>query len=178
MRISIGKVTKELGIKSHMLHMWEKRGWLGLEPVLKDPGNNNQRVYSEEQLEQIKFIQSVMDEQRERGYKRTDIAELEEKLLERYGGEVIPIKEESSLLPSTVEEFHHLMLQNNKLLGDFIEQSKKRDKEMLSKLAEEKADMQYEIKFLKEKLDIAVDYIQKQEGKDVGKKGFWKKLFG
>ena len=92
MRIAIGRVTKELSIKSHMLHKWEERGWLGFEPVLKDPDNNHQRVYSEEQLERIKYIQSVIDDQRERGIKRTDIDELEEKLLEQFGGEIVPIK--------------------------------------------------------------------------------------
>lgn len=180
MRIGIGKVTKELGVKSFTLHKWEERGWLGYDPVLKDPDANNQRVYSEEQLERIRFIHGLIEDQRERGIMRTDLQEVEEQLLERFGGEITPIKEETSLLPATVDEFHHLLLQNNKLIGDFMEQSKKRDEEMLALLAkqeEEKEEMQKELQLLKDKLDIAVDYIQKQEAQEP-KTGFWKKLFG
>ena len=42
----------------------------------------------------------------------------------------------------------------------------------------EKSKLQKELQLLKGKLDIAVDYFQKQEEKDQEKKGFWKKLFG
>lgn len=179
MRIGIGKVVKELGVKPHMLHKWEERGWLGYEPVLKDPDNNNQRVYTEEQLERIRFIQGLIEDQRERGIKRTDFDEVENELLERFGGEIVPQKEETSLLPSTVEEFHHLLLQNNKMLADMMEQSKKREEEMATLVAEqkkEKAKLENELKLFKDKLDLAVDYIQKQEQQET--KGFWKKLFG
>lgn len=186
MRIGIGRVTKELGIKPHMLHKWEERGWLGYEPVLKDPEANNQRVYSKEQLERIRFIHGLIEDQRERGNKRTDFSEVEKALLETFGGELIPVKEETSLLPSTVDEFHHLMLQNNKMLGEMMDEHRKAQEAMSKKLDDvllrfeetesEKEKLENELRLLKDKLDIAVDYIQKQEQEE--KKGFWKKLFG
>lgn len=129
MRIAIGKVVKELGVKPHMLHTWEERGWLGYEAVLKDPNANNQRVYSEKQYERILFIHALIQEQHERGYKRTDTAEVSQALLDEFGGEITPMKEETTLLPTTVEEFHHLLMQNNKMLGDMAEQLKKREHE-------------------------------------------------
>lgn len=181
MRIGIGKVVKELGVKPHQLHTWEERGWLGYEPVLKDPDANNQRVYSEDQLERIRFIHGLIEDQRQRGIKRTDLAEVEEKLLDEFGGEITPIQEEATLLPTTVDEFHHLLMQNNKMLGDMAEQLKKRDEEMFEMMAQhekEKAELQNEMKLFKEKLDIAVDYIQKQEAKEAEKKGLWQRLFG
>lgn len=181
MRVGIGRVVKELGVKPHALHTWENRGWLGYEPVLKDPENNNQRVYSEAQLERIRFIHALIEDQRGRGIKRTDIAEVEQALLEKYGGEITKIPEEATLLPSTVDEFHHLLLQNNKMLADMADQLKKRDEQMVEMMAQhekEKAELQNEMKLFKEKLDVAVDYIQKQEAKEQEKKGLWRKLFG
>lgn len=181
MRIGIGKVVKELGVKPHVLHTWESRGWLGYEPVLKDIDNNNQRVYSEEQLERIRFIHALIEDQRQQGIKRTDIGAVEQALLDKFGGEITTIQEEATLLPSTVDEFHHLLLQNNKMLGDMADQLKKRDEEMLALMAQhekEKAELQNEMQLFKEKLDVAVDYIQKQEAKEAEKKGLWQRLFG
>ena len=192
MRIGIGKIAKELNVKHHVLHTWENRGWLGYEAVLKDIDNNNQRVYSEEQLERIRFIHGLIEDQRKRGIKRTDIAEVEQALLEKFGGEITKIQEETTLLPSTVDEFHHLLMQNNKMLGDMAEQLKKSEDERLAMIAEyekeklammaqhqkEMADMQREMQMFKEKLDVAVDYIQKEEAKEQEKKGFWKRILG
>ena len=192
MRIGIGKIAKELNVKHHVLHTWENRGWLGYTPVLKDPENNNQRVYSEEQLERIRFIHGLIEAQRARGVKRTDIAEVEQALLDKYGGEITKMQEEATLLPSTVDEFHHLLLQNNKMLADMADQLKKSDEDRLAMIAEyekeklammaqhqkEMADMQREMQMFKEKLDVAVEYIQKEEAKEPEKKGFWQRILG
>ena len=68
MRIPISKITRELDIKSFQLHKWEERGWLGTEPVLKDPDNNGQRIYSEQQVERIEFIDEVIKDQENEGF--------------------------------------------------------------------------------------------------------------
>ena len=113
----IGKIVKELNVKSHQLHKWEERGWLGFEPVLKDPDNNGQRTYSEEQVRRIKFIHAHIEDQRKRGIKRTDLAEVEVILLEEFGGEVTRIeKEEMMILPSSIESIMEMMrLQSKKI---------------------------------------------------------------
>ena len=113
----IGKIVKELNVKLHQLHKWEERGWLGFEPVLKDPDNNGQRMYSEEQVRRIKFIHAHIEDQRKRGIKRTDLAEVEAILLEEFGGEVTRIeKEEMMILPSSIESIMEMMrLQNKKI---------------------------------------------------------------
>lgn len=88
MRVPINKITKELEIKSFQLHKWEERGWLGTEPVLKDPDNNGQRIYSKQQVEHIEFINEIIKDQKKRGIHRTDPKEMEKLLLEKFGGEV------------------------------------------------------------------------------------------
>jgi len=115
MRIPINKITKELEIKSFQLHKWEERGWLGTEPVLKDPDNNGQRVYSKQQVEHIEFINEVIKDQKKRGIYRTDPKEMEKLLLEKFGGEVTRMEsEELVVLPTTIESFQRLLIQQNK----------------------------------------------------------------
>ena len=80
------------------------------------------------------------------------------------------------------------MLQNNKMLGIIKEEYRKAQEDMAEKLDDvlfrfeatekEKSQLQKELQLLKGKLDIAVNYIQKQEEKDQEKRLFWKKLFG
>lgn len=115
MRVPINKITKELEIKSFQLHKWEERGWLGTEPVLKDPDNNGQRIYSKQQVEHIDFINEVIKDQKKRGIHRTDPKEMEKLLLEKFGGEVIRKEsEELVVLPTTIESFQALLIQQNK----------------------------------------------------------------
>lgn len=114
MRIPINKITKELEIKSFQLHKWEERGWLGTEPVLKDPDNNGQRVYSKQQVEHVEFINDVIKDQKKRGIYRTDPKEMEKLLLEKFGGEVTRKEsEELVVLPTTIESFQGLLIQQN-----------------------------------------------------------------
>ena len=115
MRFPINKITKELEIKSFQLHKWEERGWLGTEPVLKDPDNNNQRIYSKQQVERIEFIDEVIKDQRKQGIHRTDPKEMEKLLLEKFGGEVTRIEsKELIVLPTTLESFQESLIQQNK----------------------------------------------------------------
>jgi DNA-binding transcriptional MerR regulator len=115
MRVPINKITKELEIKSFQLHKWEERGWLGTEPVLKDPDNNGQRIYSKQQVEHIEFINEVIKDQKKRGIHRTDPKEMEKLLLEKFGGEVTRMEsEELVVLPTTIESFQGLLIQQNK----------------------------------------------------------------
>ena len=112
MRVPINKITKKLQIKSFQLHKWEERGWLGTELVLKDPDNNNQRVYSKQQVERIEFIDEVIKNQREQGIHRTDPKEMEKLILEKFGGEVTRMeREELVVLPTTIETFQGLLIQ-------------------------------------------------------------------
>jgi DNA-binding transcriptional MerR regulator len=114
-RIPISKITRELDIKSFQLHKWEERGWLGTEPVLKDPDNNGQRIYSEQQVERIEFIDEVIKDRRERGIHRTDPKEMEKLLLDKFGGEVTRIESKELIVhPTTLESFQELLIQQNK----------------------------------------------------------------
>ncbi len=114
MRIPINKITKELEVKSFQLHKWEERGWLGTEPVLKDPDNNGQRVYSKQQVEHVEFINEVIKDQKKRGIHRTDPKEMEKLLLDKFGGEVTRMEsEELVVLPTTIEFFQGLLIQQN-----------------------------------------------------------------
>lgn len=115
MRFPINKITKELEIKSFQLHKWEERGWLGTEPVLKDPDNNNQRMYNKQQVERIEFIDEVTKDQRKKGIHRTDPKEMEMLLLEKFGGEVRRIEnKELIVLPTTLESFQESLIKQNK----------------------------------------------------------------
>ncbi|AUD15076.1 hypothetical protein CXF77_16170 [Planococcus sp. MB-3u-09] len=87
MRIPISRLVKELNLEAHQLREWEKRDWLG--EVIKDPRQNHQRVYTEEQIECIEMIAQTIQNQRVKGIKRTNFEEVEAKLLDRFGGEDI-----------------------------------------------------------------------------------------
>ncbi|UYB50291.1 MerR family transcriptional regulator (plasmid) [Lysinibacillus capsici] len=83
MRIPISRLAKELNLEAYQLREWEKRGWLG--EVVKDPRQNQQRVYTEEQVERIQLIAETIQAQRAIGIKRTDFEEVEARLLEQFG---------------------------------------------------------------------------------------------
>ncbi|CAM3298685.1 hypothetical protein FITA111629_15150 [Filibacter tadaridae] len=115
MRVPISKITRELDIKSFQLHKWEERGWLGTEPVFKDPDNNGQRTYSKQQVERIEYIDEVIKDQRKQEIHRTDPKEMEKLLLEKFGGEVTRVEsKELIVLPTTLESFQELLIQQNK----------------------------------------------------------------
>lgn len=136
MRVPINKITKELEIKSFQLHKWEERGWLGTEPVLKDPDNNGQRIYSKQQVEHIEFINEIIKDQKKRGIHRTDPKEMEKLLLEKFGGEVTRMEsDELVVLPTTIEFFQGLLIQQNKdmnALRGMVEELRKEQLELKS----------------------------------------------
>lgn len=200
MRISIGKITKELGVKPFQLHKWEERGWLGTDPILKDPDNNNQRVYNEEQVGRIRFIQHEIQAQREQGIQRTDFKIMEEKLLDEFGGEVMQLEQqEMAVLPATIESFHQLLIQQNKEIHDLREMLAKREfsstekehldqikKEMTMDLTEVMQDRMQGI--VEEAVRITLVKEKKAMEKEITdkivatkelekKKGFWKRIF-
>ena len=117
--ISISKISKELNIQPYQLRDWEKRGWLGADPILKDPENNNQRIYNEHQVERIHFIQKELQRQRQEGIKRTDVSEMNSKLLDQFGGEVLKIdKNELTVHSSSVEEMAKLIIDLSKKVSN------------------------------------------------------------
>ena len=112
MRIPISRLVKELPLEAHQLREWEKRGWLG--EVVKDPRQNQQRVYTEEQVERIQLIADTIQAQREKGIKRTDLAEVEAKLLERFGGEVKRIDTDLVVAPQSLNQIVELLMGQNR----------------------------------------------------------------
>lgn len=114
MRIPISRLVKELNLEAHQLREWEKRGWLG--EVVKDPRQNHQRVYTEEQVERIQLVAETVQAQRAKGIKRTDLEEVEAKLLERFGGEVKHINPDLVVAPQSLNQIVELLMgQNQKI---------------------------------------------------------------
>lgn len=167
MRIPISTVCKNLDVQTFQLHQWEKRGWLGSDPVLKDPENNNQRIYSEQQVERIEFIYQEIQNQKAKGIKRTDFTEMEAKLLEKFGGEVKSLeKHEISVLPASLEAFQQIMIQQNKEIAALRETVNELKQRELPELKDHSADLEKvkkeleESKEREEKLLVAVEKLQ------------------
>lgn len=126
MRIPISRIVKELNLEAHQLREWEKRDWLG--EVLKDPMQNHQRVYTEEQVERIQLVAETIHAQRAKGIKRTDFQEVEAKLLERFGGEVKRMDTDLVVAPQSLNQIVELLMgQNQKIseLQQFMQQQPK-----------------------------------------------------
>lgn len=204
---SIQKIIEELGVAAHTLHRWEKDGWLGNDPVIKDPKNNNARLYDERQLERIYFLHHHISGKREKGIKKIRREDIESLLFEEFGGEVIEIEkneiEMTTVLPSSMESLMELVANQNKKLAaleemvrkqvskelpDYTEQIQEVKNELkLSQEREEKKDQV--IQEMNEKLNRAVDFILEMEEKEKTKetaaaveeepkKGLLKRIFG
>ncbi|MCW1928645.1 MerR family transcriptional regulator [Bhargavaea beijingensis] len=124
----IGDVTKEFNIESHTLRNWEDRGLIG--DVEQDFVHG--RMYNEEQIERIRTIQEVINAQRERGMKRTDYREVEDVLLDRFGGLVVERQEN---IPATPETFINLLKKLEKQ-----EQANEQLKELLMTMAKSQVE--------------------------------------
>ena len=176
----ISRVTKELGLEAHQLREWEKRDWLG--DVLKDPDNNNQRVYTQEQLERIQFIQESILEQREKGFKRTDLQQIEAKLLDRFGGEIKKIDTEIMVHPNSMEQIVELIqLQNKKImeLQEIIIQQQQRELPEPVDHSETLSQVQNELKFSAEREEKLLSLVEKLQDdveklKEMPPKSRWK----
>jgi|SRR5699024_911153 len=187
----ISRISKELNIETHLLREWEKRDWLG--DVLKDPEQNNQRVYNDEQVERIKFIWSIIQEQRKEGLKRTDIKEVEEMLLDKFGGMVKPIENTISVHQGSMDQIVELIQMQNKKIAQLESIVSKQanlpdNSEALQNIKEEleaskKREEKHEqdIEDMNEKLQKAVNFIlemEKKQQNEPKKKSFWNKIFG
>lgn len=124
----IGDVTKEFGIESHTLRNWEDRGLIG--DVEQDFVHG--RMYTDEQIERIRTIQEVITAQREKGMKRTDYREVEDILLDRFGGMIVERQEN---IPATPETFINLLKKLEKQ-----EQANEQLKELLMTMAKSQVE--------------------------------------
>lgn len=180
MLIPIGKITKELAIEAHQLREWEKRDWLG--DVLKDPDNNNQRVYNDHQIKRIHLIHETIQKQREKGFKRTDFTEVEEKLFEKFGGEVIKRESEMTIHPGSMEKLIEMIgLQQKMMLEMQLQIENLQNKELPTSIdySQDFEEMKSQLKFSQEREEKLIGLIKKlqdnvEEMKRMPQKSRWK----
>lgn len=129
MRIPISRLVKELNLEAHQLREWEKRDWLG--EVVKDPKQNHQRVYTEEQIERIQLITETIQAQRAKGIKRTDFEEVEAKLLDRFGGEVKRIDTDLVVAPQSLNQIVELLMGQNQKISELQQLMQQQPKHQL-----------------------------------------------
>lgn len=160
MRIPISRLVKELNLEAHQLREWEKRDWLG--EVVKDPRQNHQRVYSEEQVERIQLIAETIQAQRAKGIKRTDFEEVEAKLLDRFGGEVKRIETDLVVAPQSLNQIVELLMgQNQKIneLQQLVQQPKQQYPDPVDH-TDVLADMKNELKKSQEREEQLLALVQ------------------
>lgn len=161
MRIPISRLVKELPLEAHQLREWEKRGWLG--EVVKDPRQNQQRVYTEEQVERIQLIADTIQAQREKGIKRTDLAEVEAKLLERFGGEVKRIDTDLVVSPQSLNQIVELLMGQNQKINELQQLMHQQPKQHLPDPVDHTevlADMKNELKKSQEREEQLLAIVQ------------------
>lgn len=176
----ISKITRQFEIEPHQLREWEKRGWLG--DVLKDPDSNNQRVYTDYQVKRIQVIHETIKKQREKGIKRTDIEEVEHKLLEEFGGEITKREFEMIIHPNAMENMAELIRLQQKMILQLQDQVKDiQEKELPAPVdhSEYLDSIKQELKFSAEREEILIDLIKKLQDdveklKEVPAKSRWK----
>jgi len=128
-RIPISRLVNELNLEPHQLREWEKRDWLG--EVVKDPRQNHQRVYTEEQVERIQLIAETIQAQRAKGIKRTDFKEVEATLLERFGGEVKRIDTDLVVAPQSLNQIDELLMGQNQKINELQQLMQQQPKNQL-----------------------------------------------
>ncbi|MFJ7680439.1 MerR family transcriptional regulator [Peribacillus sp. NPDC097198] len=188
----IQEISRELGLKPYVLRRWEEYGWLGPDPVMKDPGNNNSRLYSDTQLERIYYINHKINEQKEKGIQRTDKQQMDRWLLDNFGGEVVEIEKQeiefTQVLPGSMDSLIEVVVNQNKKLLDLEsmvrEQSKRPNPKDYTNDFEE---MKQQLAFSQEREEKLIGLIEKlqekveeseENRKKPEKKGFWSRLFG
>lgn len=160
MRIPISRLVKELNLEAHQLREWEKRDWLG--EVVKDPRQNHQRVYTEEQVERVQLIAETIQAQRVKGIKRTDFEEVEAKLLERFGGEVKRIDTDLVVAPQSLNQIVELLMGQNQKISE-LQQFMQQPKQQLSDPVDHTevlADMKNELKKSQEREEQLLAIVQ------------------
>lgn len=161
MRIPISRLAKELNLEAYQLREWEKRGWLG--EVIKDPRQNQQRVYTEEQVERIQLIAETIQAQRAIGIKRTDFEEVEARLLERFGGEVKRIDTDLVVAPQSLNQIVELLMGQNQKINDLQQLMQQQPKQQLADPmdhTEVLTDMKNELKKSQEREEQLLAIVQ------------------
>ena len=179
MRIPISRIVKELNLEAYQLREWEKRDWLG--EVLKDPIQNHQRVYTEEQVERIQLITETIQAQRAKGIKRTHFEEVEARLLERFGGEVKPMNTDLQVSPQSIQQVIELLMGQNQKIHDLqqLMQPKKQQLADPVNYTEVLADLKNELKKSQEREEQLLTIVQQlqsdlEELKKAPAKSKWK----
>lgn len=176
----ISKITKELEIETHQLREWEKRDWLG--NVLKDPNSNNQRVYNEQQVEKIRLIYETIKAQREKGFKRTNFTEVEDKLLETFGGEITKRQTEMMIHPGSMEQMIEMIALQQQLIMEMqekVESLQNKELPVPFDYREQFEDMKNQFKFNQEREEKLLGLVEKlqddiEELKKIPPKSRWK----
>ncbi|TWT26561.1 MerR family transcriptional regulator [Planomicrobium sp. CPCC 101110] len=161
MRIPIGRLVKELNLEAHQLREWEKRDWLG--EVVKDPKQNHQRVYTEEQVERIQLIAETIQAQRTKGIKRTNFEEVEAKLLDRFGGEVKRIDTDLVVAPQSLNQIVELLMSQNQKISELQQLVQQQPKNQLRDPVDHTevlADMKNEMKKSQEREEQLLALVQ------------------
>lgn len=161
MRIPISRLVKELNLEAHQLREWEKRDWLG--EVVKDPRQNHQRVYTEEQVERIELIAQTIQAQRAKGIKRTDLQEVEAKLLERFGGEVKRMDTDIVVAPQSLNQIVELLMGQNQKINELQQLMQQQPKQQLPDPVDHTevlADMKTELKKSQEREEQLLAIVQ------------------
>lgn len=179
MRIPISRLVKELNLEAHQLREWEKRDWLG--EVVKDPRQNHQRVYTEEQVDRIHLIAETIQAQRAKGIKRTDFEEVKAKLLERFGGEVKRIDTDLVVAPQSLNQIVELLTGQNQKISE-LQQLMQQPKQQLPDPVDHTevlADMKNDLKKSQEREEQLLTFVQQlqsdlNELKNAPVKSKWK----
>ena len=161
MRIPISRLVKELNLEAHQLREWEKRDWLG--EVVKDPRQNHQRVYTEEQVERIQLIAEIIQAQRAKGIKRTDFEEVKAKLLERFGGEVKRIDTDLVVAPQSLNQIVELLMGQNQKISELQQLMQQQPKQQLPDPVDHTevlADLKNELKKSQEREEQLLAIVQ------------------
>ena len=161
MRIPISRLVKELNLEAHQLREWEKRDWLG--EVVKDPRQNHQRVYTEEQVERIQLIAETIQAQRAKGIKRTDFEEVEAKLLDWFGGEVKRIDTDLMVAPQSLDQIVKLLMGQNQKISELQQLMQQQPKNQLPNPVDHTevlTDMKNELKKSQEREEQLLAIVQ------------------
>ena len=144
--------------------------------------NLNQRVYNEEQVKRIQLIRETIKSQREKGFKRTDLTDVENKLLETFGGEVTKRETEMVIHPNSIEQMSDLFALQQTMLMEMKEKIERLESKELPAPAdytEQFEDMKIQFKFNQEREERLLGLVQKlqddmEELKRIPPKSRWK----
>ncbi|MGM0898102.1 MAG: hypothetical protein ACQEV0_09385 [Bacillota bacterium] len=114
-------------------------------------------------MERIQLIADTIQVQREKGIKRTDLAEVEAKLLERFGGEVKRIDTDLVVPPQSLNQIVELLMGQNQKINELQQLMHQQPKQKLPDpvdYTEVLADMKNELKKSQEREEQLLAIIQ------------------